>query len=233
MISGEAQFFYVWSIAFVAFILWRVRTNPIGQIHRAVLDDNLDLVRSCLERGVDADIRQGQGMTPLCLAAASGHREIVELLIDRGADLDRGLVEEDGVNPLLGAAIGNHTELMDSLLARGAKTGLHFAALRGDINAVRTFLEQQIFPINSKRNRGMTPLHLAAMGGHREITELLLNSGADVNFYTPASETPLTQAVVCNRLEVAELLIDRGADMKQAAAMYLATHRNYREMVEL
>ena len=133
-----------------------MRTNPIGQIHRAVLDGNLDLVRSCLERGVDADIRQGQGMTPLCMAAASGHREIAELLIDRG------LVEEDGVNPLLGAAIGNHTELMDSLLARGAKTGLHFAALRGDIYAVRTFLEQQIFPINSKRNRGMTPLHLAA-----------------------------------------------------------------------
>jgi ankyrin repeat protein len=229
----EVQFFYIWLIAFVAFILWRVRTNPIAQIHRAVLDGNLDMVISCLDRGVNADFQKGKGVTPLCLAAAQGYREIAELLIARGADIDRGLTEEDGVNPLLGAAIGNHSEVIESLLASNARAGLHFLVLQGDIIAVRTFLEQQIFPINSKRNRGMTPLHLAAMGGHREIAEILLNSGADVNFHTPASETPLHQAVKYNRLEVADLLIDRGADMYQSAAMYVATHQNYRAMIEL
>lgn len=140
--SIKVQFFYIWLIAFVIFILWRARTNPISQIHRAVLDGNLERVRYCLEKGVNADICQNGGITPLCLASAQGYREIAELLIAHGADIDQGLTQEDGVNPLLGAAIGNHSEVVESLLAHNAKTGLHFVVLQGNINAVRTFLEQ-------------------------------------------------------------------------------------------
>lgn len=91
------------------------------------------------------------------------------MLISYGADVNQGLNEEYGRNPLLGAAIGNYSKFVKLLVDSGAKTGIHLAALQGDIDLVTTFLEQQKFSINSNRNQGMHPISLAAMGGHLKI----------------------------------------------------------------
>jgi ankyrin repeat protein len=232
---------YVWLILFISFWLiyfiasnvWHLLTNPITKIHQAVLDGNIDLVRECLHKGVEADYRQNGGISPLCLAAAENCREIAELLITYGADVNQGLYEEDGDNPLLSAAIGNHLESVQILLDYGAIKGLHVAALQGDINTARKLLERQNFQINSKRNGGMTPLHLATIGGHRDIVELLLNNNANIEFSTPASQTPLHQAVKFNRIKVVDLLIDRGADPNRALALHVATKQNYLDIVRL
>lgn len=82
------QFIYIWLIATAAFVIWRMLTNPITQIHDAVLDGDIEKVRQCLEKGVDADIQKGQGVTPLGLAASKGNQEIAELLINYGADIN-------------------------------------------------------------------------------------------------------------------------------------------------
>lgn len=207
--------------------------NPIREIHQAVLDGNIDLVKKYLDKGVEPDLYQNGGVSPLCLAATENRREIAELLINYGANVNQGLSEEDGVNPLLCAAIANHLEFVQMLLDYGGIKELHLAALQGDINVLRGFLSQKSFQINSKRNGGMTPLHLAAIGGHREITEFLLNNGAFIDFSTVASQTALHQAVKFNRPEVVELLIDRGADPNRALALLTATGQNYSDMTRL
>jgi ankyrin repeat protein len=229
----NTAYIYIWLIGFIAFIIWRVLTNPIAQIHQAILDGNIDLVRQCLRKGGEADYRQNRAVSPLCLAVAENHIEIAGLLISYGVDLNQGLNEEDGVNPLLIAAISNHSELVEMLLNCGAIKGLHLAALQGEIDTVRIFLDQQIFQINSKRNRGMTPLHLAAIGGHRDIVELLLDNGASIDFFTLVSKTPLYQAIKFNRIEVVNLLIDRGADSNYIFALHVATEQKYPDMVKL
>lgn len=234
--SFETQLFYLWLAIASIFVFWRIVTNPIGRIHGAVMDGDFEAVKKYIENGVDVDYRQNNSVTPLCLAASEGHKEIAVFLLERGADIDRGLDNEDGMNALLEAAIHHHSELVENFLARDAKTGVHFAALQGDINAVRNYIEQGI-PVNAKRNRGMTPLHCAALGGHRQIAELLIDNGADVNFDTPASETPLHQAVRHNWIEVVELLIDRGADMnrigKAGTPLHVAVYENNRQIVGL
>jgi ankyrin repeat protein len=223
----------IWLIFLAIFYIQRVFNSPIAKIHQAVLDGNIEVVRECLEKGVNADLRQNGGISSLCLATTNNQQEIAELLISYGADINQGLNEEDGVNPLLGAAIGNHLQLVEILLYRGAVKELHFATLYGDIDAVMRFLERQPSQINSKRNRGMTPLHLAAIGGHREIAEYLLNNGAMIDFFTPASKTPLHQAVIFNHLQLVGLLLDRGADPNRALALLMATCKNNYQMVEL
>jgi cytohesin len=234
--SLETQLFYLWLALAGIFLFWRIVTHPIGRIHGAVMNGDLESVKRYIENGVDVDYRQNNSVTPLCLAASGGHKEIAVFLIERGADIDRGLDEEHRVNPLLEAAIHHHSELVENFIARGAKIGIHFAALQGDINAVRNYIDQEI-PINATRNRGMTPLHCAALGGHRQMAELLIDNGADINFDTPASETPLHQAVRHNRIEVVELLIDRGADMnrigKAGTPLHVAVYENNRQIVEL
>ena len=53
-----------------------------------------------------------------------------------------------------------------------------------------------------------TPLHSAAMGGHKEVIELLIASGADVNVKTKRGRTPLD--LVIRRPELAALLRKHG-----------------------
>jgi ankyrin repeat protein len=229
----DDQLFYICLIAFVTFIVWRVKNNPLTQIHQAVIDGDIDLVRQCLENSVNADFSRGGGFSLLYLATGYNHIEVAELLISYGADVNQGLNEEYGMNPLLEATICNHSKLAKMLMSNGARSGLHLAALQGDVYIVRSFLEQQIFSINSIRNSGLTPLHLAVMGGHRQVIELLLNSGATIDFFTTAGETPLYQAIKFNRLELTNLLIDRGADPNHILALHLAVRQNYPDLVRL
>ncbi|MDB4808156.1 ankyrin repeat domain-containing protein [Verrucomicrobia bacterium] len=60
---------------------------------------------------------------------------------------------------------------------------------------------------------GGAPLHYAAMFGRKEIAELLIAKGADVNAKDEAGRTPLYEAAWQGRGEIAELLIAKGADV--------------------
>jgi ankyrin repeat protein len=229
-LNRDAQFIYVWLAAFFIFIIWQISTNPISQISNAVSMGNINLVRKCLEKGADADLQSGNGVTLLYSACNKNHIDIAELLISYGANVNQGLNEEYGRNPLLVAAIGEHSELMKMLIANGAKTGLHLAALQGDIDTVKTFLEQEKFSVNSICE-GMTPLCLAAIGGHLKISQLLLDRGAVLDFLY-YQNTPLYQAAKLNHIELVDLLIDRGSDPNHASTLHIATCRNYQELVK-
>ncbi|MBZ8180126.1 ankyrin repeat domain-containing protein [Oscillatoria salina] len=236
VLNTNVLFIYLWAIGALIFIFWKILTNPIRKIQSAALKGDIETVRNCLEKGVDPDIRAGQYIAPICIATNRGYQEIVELLIEHGADINQGLDEEDGVNPLLAAAIEQHSELEAMYLELDAKIGIHYAALRGDVEKVISFIQQEQ-PLNSKRNRGMTPLHLAAMGGHGDVVELLLNNGADINFGAEVSDAPLHQAVRYDCRDIVELLIDRGAktdcDGLVGNPLNLAIFLNNLEMVEL
>ena len=65
----------------------------------------------------------------------------------------------------------------------------------------------------TKNDDGWTPLHKAAYEGYREIVELLIAKGADVNAKTKYGTTPLHTASDSGYKEIAELLIAKGADV--------------------
>ena len=60
---------------------------------------------------------------------------------------------------------------------------------------------------------GRTPLHFALFGGHVEIAELLIASGADANANTYITGTSLHWAAAERKKEIVELLIEKGADV--------------------
>ena len=60
------------------------------------------------------------------------------------------------------------------------------------------------------RRNGETPLHDAAYGGQKEIVELLIAEGADVNVKRPGGSPPLDQAIKYNRPKFADLLRKHG-----------------------
>ena len=68
--------------------------------------------------------------------------------------------------------------------------------------------------VNTKENvLGLTSLHQASSSGHKEIAELLISEGADVNAKDDVEYTPLHGASRYGHKEVAELLIANGADL--------------------
>ena len=78
--------------------------------------------------------KDDDGSTPLHVAAYNGHKEIVVLLIDAGADVNAQdvLGSNKGKTPLNAANEENHTELADLLRKHGGKTGEELKAEKGN-----------------------------------------------------------------------------------------------------
>ncbi|XP_073993554.1 oxysterol-binding protein-related protein 1 isoform X3 [Rhodnius prolixus] len=65
----------------------------------------------------------------------------------------------------------------------------------------------------SKSNLGWTPLHLASYFGHRDVVELLLDSGAEIDAVNDAGDTALHKAAFIGREDLVLLLVERNADV--------------------
>ena len=91
------------------------------------------------------------------------------------------------------------------------------AAKNGNIGAVELNLANGA-NVNVKNGRGFTPIHIAAMEGHKRIVEMLIASGANVDgkretINSISGVTPLHDAAFAGHKEVVELLICNGAEV--------------------
>ena len=85
---------------------------------------------------------------------------------------------------------------------------IHEAAMKGNIEAVKQHLAAGT-DVNVKDNIGLTPLHMAAGDARKEVAELLIANGVDVNA-KKAGQTPLDVAILRNDKETADLLRKHG-----------------------
>ena len=71
-----------------------------------------------------------------------------------------------------------------------------------------------VVDVNAKNAvSGRTPLHNAARKGHKEIAELLIAKGANLDAKDKDGTTPLHITTLFGHKEIAELLIAKGADL--------------------
>jgi ankyrin repeat protein len=155
--------------------------------------------------------------TPLHLAAAEGHLEIVQLLMEQRFDINATI---NGFTPLHRAACGGHASVVEFLLnhkaidikceGRYGLTPLHLAARNGKVQAVRLLLSHIDFDVGQNNRDEVTPLHLAAGHGHLEVVQLLLQHPHHQDSRCPNSQGhfPLQWAALRGHWEVAQVLLD-------------------------
>jgi len=194
-------------------------------LHVAAQETNREMVEWLLRRGANAKKTDAKGLTPLDRAALAadprndGAKEfpaVAELLLENGAEVTiRGAVASADAQRVRELVRANPEALREvhwmggGLLSLAVNHGhLEMARLLLDLGAdpdERTMLHELEDPTPSWG----TPLWYAALAGRRDITELLLNRGADPNANVYASGWPLRNA--SRHEDVKRLLLARGA----------------------
>lgn len=131
------------------------------------------VVRSLLAHHVDPNGLDRHGASPLVLAACGGHLELVRILVEAGADVNRpdgggGLPLEMRCDASWYPGAGVNDE-------RGAEVARYLLEHGAHVNAIDRI--------------GLTALHVAAATGNIKVIDVLLDGGARIN--EPKRHVPL------------------------------------------
>lgn len=206
-------------------------------------EGDLLAVKLFLEAGMKPDAYDHEGKTALMRAAYAGQREVAELLIAAGANVNLRVQGGFG-SALFDAVFQRSFALAELLVSRGAdvnladglsSTPLMFALQPGN-ERILQFLVDNNANLNSRNEGGKTALSQAAQLGSAEAVRILIRGKADVNVRDAQGQTPLmlvfSARVERLHIEVAKLLLAAKADPNiqdnqgQTALMLAAGRRN-------
>ncbi|MDA9573632.1 ankyrin repeat domain-containing protein [Rickettsiales bacterium] len=239
--------------------------DGLTPLHLAADKGNLDVVELLLAKeDINLNAADKYGSTPLHRAAKNGHSQVVELLLAK-EDINPNAANKDGLTPLHLAVKYNHLaveynhlEVLKILVAKEGiglnatdKHGyniLQRACNEGKEEIVKVIIDHIKIKtpnwlteyINTPTELGETPLAIAAISGHLNIVELLLEQeGIDVNADNDNGDTPLHCAAMNGRLEVVELLLkQKGINVNAAnkdgfIPQIIAAQNSYVEVARL
>ncbi|XP_058797495.1 ankyrin-1-like [Phymastichus coffea] len=209
----------------------------LSQFHVACLCDYPDFVENFILHGADintpiqSEATFCPGYTPLHCAVESNCKKNVEILLQKGANIDQlnyynmtplhlALYNEDPndnntILDLLYAAVKDKNK---NIVDLNGLSYMQIAVTRDDRETVKIFLKNDKAIVNhtvmyNLRNfSGFTALHFAVKYKHLKMAKLLIENGADVNSNDNFEHgTPLHLAFeICHR-QLIELLLEHGA----------------------
>ena len=161
---------------------------PDISIHEATTYGNIEAVKQHLAHGTDVEVKDVHGSTPLHPAAKMGHKETVELLIAKGADVNAKMEwaevdssEITAVQTPLDCAV-DHPEIAALLRKHGGKTGEELKPAEPVAEASQ--------PEPSTAKAPDISIHKAAERGNIEAVKQHLAAGTDVNAKNYQGMTP-------------------------------------------
>jgi ankyrin repeat protein len=196
-------------------------SDPVAALVAAIKANDTAAARRTLERHPTLKDKLDDplpgfafGATPLLAALPSRNREMIDLLLDAGADINQrshwwagsfGVLDDDhGLAPYL--------------IERGARVDVHAAARLGMMDRLAGLIAADPALVHAPGGDGQTPLHFAPTV---EVAAFLLGKGADIDARDVDHESTPAQYMVRSRQEVARYLVGRGCrtDLLLAAAL--------------
>jgi ankyrin repeat protein len=148
----------------------------------------------------------------LVISSLLGHDTVVQLLLDKDANVDAQ--DEIHGNALLAASAYGHNRVVKLLLDKGAN-------------------------VNAKHKKYSNALYIASAEGYEQVVEMLLDRGADFNAQDGYFGSALQAASCEGHDQVVRILLDRGADVNAQGgeycsnALYEASIRGYEQVVRI
>lgn len=184
--------------------------------------------RSVADETVQIKTTANTGPRAIHNAVGRGYRDVVQLLLDNGADVNAGKGTE---TPLMAAVQSQNIDMVKLLLESNAdpnagpcesdksRTILETAVQNGVTEIVRLLLASNAI-INAKPSteNGRTVLETAIVNDDIEMAKLLLANKANIGGGRIGGRTALLAAVDSNRIEMVQLLFDHGADINDVSS---------------
>ncbi len=161
-----------------------------AEVHQAITDGNTELAKKLIEmdRGL-LEEPDDDGYTPLLTAASEGQLELIQYLLEKGAN--RAASNLRGSDAMTLAVYSGHLDLTKYLMSEG-------------------------FAIDQPNPRGFTPFLFACYMGHVDLAQLLLDSGADL-LVRDSSWGGAAVHWTANHgtVEVMQLLVEKGLSLAE------------------
>ena len=172
---------------------------------------------------VDVNHKDRFGRTAVLYAADEKYADVVEVLIDAGADIE--VKDFQGRSPLLVASKHGHLRVVEVLLKAGAdvcvtdelgETCLSLAAVNRRTETVRTLLCMPEVDVTRTNFSRLDSLHHAVLQKYPDVMQVLIDAGADVDARTAHynGSTPLCFACEGRGLDIVKILVEAGADVR-------------------
>ena len=169
------------------------------------------------------------GATPLTSVAFKDDREMIDVLLELGADPNRCSDWDLGPwSPLHSAIHSNKMELVEHLLEQGAEMDVHTAAALSRLDDIGRLLDANPERVSESGGDGCTPLHFA---GSIESAQLLLDRGANMEARCLDHYSTPVHYLADPRPEIARYLFSCGANPDIFSAAMAGCDKTVRKLV--
>lgn len=182
-------------------------------LHSLIQQNNFEAAKLIISSGQGLNIPDKFNRTPLSIAASKGNLNIMQLLLECGAEIDKGC-------PLHYACDSEHLSCILFLLKNGANVNLKnedtypliISARKGNLEACKLLVKYgadvSVVDISLE-----TALHWACESENEDLITFLIDSGCDIDAFDKYELTPLIVCLVRkeNKTNLVKLLLDKGA----------------------
>ena len=203
---------------------------------RAIIIGKLAMVELLLKSGANTNMHNKYNLHPIEIACANGYKEIVQLLLNNGADISEDIYREcirltkykyHDIYDIIKTCNKNRIKLAQQSSPERKnqfqEAPIVAACRNGNIEWFKKIIEKHPYAIYSTHKTGRnidikhkkTLLYTICKYGHEQLVDLLINKGVDVNMCISSKRNPLYIASSKGYHNIVKKLLQQGIDIKE------------------